>query len=42
MQRSDLILKDPKILKGMIILSFPILISNVLRALHDIVVLYYN
>ncbi len=37
MERSELILKEPKILKGMIILSLPVLVSNILRSLHDVV-----
>ena len=37
MQRSHLILNEKKILKGMVKLAFPILVSNILRALHDVI-----
>ena len=36
-----LILKDPNILKGLIILAIPIMFNNLLRTIHDIVDMYF-
>ena len=40
-KKSYLILKDQKIIKGIILLSLPIMISNILKSLHDIVDMYF-
>ena len=40
-KKSHLILKDPNIYKGLIILAFPLMINNFLRTFHDIVDMYF-
>ena len=40
-QRRYLILKDPNILKGLVILSLPLMFNNILRTFHDIVDMYF-
>jgi len=36
-----LILKDPNIIKGLLILSFPLMINNLIRTLHDVIDTYF-
>lgn len=39
--KSFLILKDKKIIKGILILALPIMFSNILKSVHDIVDMYF-
>ena len=39
--KSFLILKDNRIIRSIILLSLPIMISNILKSLHDIVDMYF-
>ncbi|MFW6285135.1 MAG: MATE family efflux transporter, partial [Bacillota bacterium] len=40
-KRSYLILKDPNIYKGLILLALPLMINNFLRTFHDIIDMYF-
>ena len=40
-KRRYMILKDPNILKGLILLSLPIMFNNILHTFHDIVDMYF-
>lgn len=40
-ERKYLILKDPNIAKGLIILSLPIMLNNFIRTLHDVIDTYF-
>ncbi len=39
--KRELILKDPNIYKGLIILAFPLMINNLIKTLHDIVDMFF-
>lgn len=39
--KSFLILKDKKIIKGILILALPIMVSNILKSVHDMVDMYF-
>ena len=39
--KSFLILKDNRIIRSILLLSLPIMISNILKSLHDIVDMYF-
>ncbi len=39
--KRQLILKDPNIYKGLIILAFPLMINNLIKTLHDIVDMFF-
>ncbi|MCM1514116.1 MAG: MATE family efflux transporter, partial [Anaeroplasma bactoclasticum] len=39
--KSFLILKDKNIIKGILILALPIMFSNILKSIHDIVDMYF-
>lgn len=40
-KKRQLILKDPNIFKGLIILAFPIMLNNLLKTLHDVVDMFF-
>ncbi|MFP4077874.1 MAG: MATE family efflux transporter [Candidatus Izemoplasmataceae bacterium] len=40
-KKSYLILKDPNIYKGLILLAFPLMINNFLRTFHDIIDMFF-
>jgi|AntRauTorcE11898_2_1112593.scaffolds.fasta_scaffold00292_11 putative MATE family efflux protein len=40
-RKSELILKDPNIYKGLILLALPLMINNFLRTFHDMVDMYF-
>ncbi len=39
--KRNLILKDKNIMKGLILLSFPVMMSNILKSIHDLVDIYF-